>query len=500
MYKVMLVDDEPFILDGLQKMLCWEEMGMEIAALCRDGQEALEFLRKEKADILITDIKMPKLTGIELLRNLQEEDISVKTIILSGFDDFEYIQQGVKLGIENFLLKPVDEVELISSLSSIVKKLDNENLYKKKVRDAEDILKENILYRFITDSIDNDEFIEKCELLHIDLNRRFYKVIFVSGQIDDHLKRLLNERLRPFGDCYMCQDYEDNLLILVAADELDDNAVDRLLETIARPARCGDLFITAGEMVEGSEHTPLSYQKAKKLQEHKMLPNHATFLNPEKKVLSDDIDFAVFLKNLNICMERQDKKGVEALLDELYAKLYTPEKFYNITMELVCNISAMVRDIKPGDKLFLSNLKLLFDDIYRLETVQAMKTWIQYIIFDCIDIIKPDEKDISPVIAEVLRFVGENYQSHISLKVIADKYNMNPVYLGQLFKKNIGESFTNYLNEIRVQEAKKLLINSTLKVKEISERVGYLNLNYFYTVFRQITGSTPTAFRQVYKI
>ena len=199
-------------------------------------------------------------------------------------------------------------------------------------------------------------------------------------------------------------------------------------------------------------------------------------------------------------MERQDKKGVEALLDELYAKLYTPEKFYNITMELVCNISAMVRDIKPGDKLFLSNLKLLFDDIYRLETVQAMKTWIQYIIFDCIDIIKPDEKDISPVIAEVLRFVGENYQSHISLKVIADKYNMNPVYLGQLFKKNIGESFTNYLNEIRVQEAKKLLINSTLKVKEISERVGYLNLNYFYTVFRQITGSTPTAFRQVYKI
>jgi two-component system, response regulator YesN len=154
MYKAMLVDDEPLILQGLKDLISWENLDIEIVAVASCGIDALDILLSQDIHILITDIKMSYMDGLELIKQIRYRNLQTKIIVLSGYDDFSYIKEAVKFGIENYLLKPVSEIELISTLNTIIDKLKT-NLY------HNDILKNNFLIRWVHHHIEHDELIDK---------------------------------------------------------------------------------------------------------------------------------------------------------------------------------------------------------------------------------------------------------------------------------------------------------------------------------------------------
>lgn len=157
MYKALVVDDEPIILKGFDNLISWEEFGIEIAAKAENGKAALQIARKEKIDLLITDIRMPEMSGLELLKTIRREGKNIKVIILSGYDDFQYVKEASKYGIENYLLKPIEENELEETLLHLTEKLENEQKQQNRLQESYQLLRSNILYRWITGTIGEEE-------------------------------------------------------------------------------------------------------------------------------------------------------------------------------------------------------------------------------------------------------------------------------------------------------------------------------------------------------
>src|SRR5699024_5347830 len=154
LYKVLLVDDEPLITEGLQALVDWEDYGFEVVQRLENGQEALAYLERNEIDLLVTDIVMPKKTGLELIAEVQKINPTIKTIILSGYEEFDYIKKGIALGIENYLIKPVDEDELVQTIKGIGDTLSDN---REQLLEAEDVLKENTIWRLLRNEIKTEE-------------------------------------------------------------------------------------------------------------------------------------------------------------------------------------------------------------------------------------------------------------------------------------------------------------------------------------------------------
>ena len=176
MYKALVVDDEPIILEGFDNLISWEEFGIEISAKAENGKAALQIVREEEIDLLITDIRMPEMSGLELLKTIRQEGKSIKVIILSGYDDFQYVKEASKYGIENYLLKPIEENELEETLLHLTEKLENEQKQQNRLQESYQLLRSNILYRWITGAIGEEELTMRAEFLDISLEKQWYQV------------------------------------------------------------------------------------------------------------------------------------------------------------------------------------------------------------------------------------------------------------------------------------------------------------------------------------
>ncbi|WP_285229350.1 response regulator [Paenibacillus polymyxa] len=170
MYKVFIVDDEPFIIEGLYDIVDWSSFGMEIVSHAGNGQAALQALTSQPVDILITDISMPLMNGLDLIREARRVKPELKVIILSGFNEFEYLKEGMQLGIENYLLKPINVEELESTLSNTASKLDHTLSPQADDAYGIQILKDNILHRWLTGQIAATEFEERAQFMNLSLD------------------------------------------------------------------------------------------------------------------------------------------------------------------------------------------------------------------------------------------------------------------------------------------------------------------------------------------
>lgn len=221
MYKVFIVDDEPFIIEGLYDIVDWAALGMEIVGHAENGLEALEALKVTPADILVTDISMPKMNGLDLIRFVREIHPDLKVIVLSGFNDFAYVKEGLTLGIENYLLKPINLEEFKATLNTVVEKL---NVSKTKYNTLNAysimILKDNVMHRWMRGQINPQEFEERADLLGIVLNKRYILVSILRLQDSEHeafdsvLTQLEGEEgIIPFrdmdGDIVLVYNFDD---------------------------------------------------------------------------------------------------------------------------------------------------------------------------------------------------------------------------------------------------------------------------------------------------
>ncbi len=289
MYKVLIVDDEPFILDGLQYVIDWEEHGAEIAATASNGEEALSILENMTIHIVITDIKMPVMDGLKLIEHARTRGINAKFIVLSGYDEFELVKKTIIYGIENYLLKPVEEDELSDTLLTTIEKLDHEVHISIQNNQNYSIVKENILYRWVSGQIGHEELASRAEFLNIPLNYEYFQVGVVSltsppkalpasgdeqtraslqGPLSFATLNICSETIGGYGSCVAFSSVNgDPILLFVWNEEqaLDPQHLAALLEDCARNVKSYlklDITISIGIVENDYRTVHRSYKAA----------------------------------------------------------------------------------------------------------------------------------------------------------------------------------------------------------------------------------------------
>jgi len=508
MYTAMIVDDEPLILKGLEKVISWEEFGIEITDKAESGEQALDILQKKEIDILITDIRMHGMSGLELLRAIREMGKHTKVIILSGYDDFQYVKKASQYGIENYLLKPIEESELIETLLHLIKKLDNEREQQVSVNESYQILRNNILSRWINGDISEEELTARSEFLNFPVDREWYQIAILQPRYMEQSAELdtIYHMISTFESegLIAFMNWQNQGILLLFWDGKEDDSGQRVsrirdfqkaLSSVLHQA----VFVAVAAARKGWESVTEGFQAAEKLLEYRLVLPQNSLISEEQinqKIISSAIGKMDF-HSLEILIHAGDLDGAKRFLEKAFTNLSateTPKTIRILASEILLEMS---KDFEGGRKqLFAGYLKEIFYSVDMNQLISQLEKCVEMVI----GWRQNFYQDKNPVVVATLNYIHAHYDEEMSLKGFALKYKINAAYLGQLFKNEVGEMFSEYLCRVRIEKAEELLRTTAMKSNEISKCVGFGNPNYFSNSFKKITGQYPSEYRTMFHV
>ena len=516
MYRVIIVDDEPIIRKGLRETIEWDSLGLEVAGEAANGVEALRLVRSIRPEILITDIRMPEMDGLALIQEVRQLDFDVKITILSGYSDYDYLKAAIKLGVDNYLLKPIDNDELISNLKNAVSEIEKEAIVDQRNRQGSELLRTNTLRRLVTGNISPEELREKADFLDIPFTAEacLCAVVAVSPQASAPPREPLgrNEieamvRAIPGASTIAFNDSEGNLVLLMTLDSaLDDRkGIQTALEGIIARARQSQspLTIGVGQPVNRLEEAHLSYEGACKCLEYGMFMQDSGIIwfdgvpevpSPGRTLERFDFD------KLEDLIRRGDPAATQAYLDEALSMIVkenplTPNQAHNLLMHIAVRMTDCFHEIYGSMNTYREPTEFDFGGLFRLRHFSDMRQWLHAL---CERLFSENAAVLgrsSSLVGLAVAYIAKHYREGVTLKQVAADCRINTSYLGQIFRKEMGCAFTDYVNGLRIREAQRLLTNPTLKVYEVAEQVGFTDYHYFLKIFKKVTGATPRDMR-----
>lgn len=509
MYKVFIVDDEPFIVEGLYDIVDWPLFGLEIVGHAENGRQALEALKTTPADVLITDISMPIMDGLSLISEVRKLHEDMKVIILSGFNEFDYLKEGMRLGIENYLLKPINVEELESTLRNTVQKLDR--IQPKEQYDDYDIqiLKDNTLYRWLNGQIAEAEFAERAGLLDLKLRAANFGVCVLRTKAS---LSVLFERVTGFLETRdeqvtLCRDVDGDLVLIASFSGEEDgrkvfiHLVEDLSMELSVMSR--QVHIGVGRIEPVSEEASLSYKEAKRALEYYIVYPERLFIEYRQLAPGQALSFssghslswAEYSKLILSGDTDELKKNIRDDFEQLKQREgVRPDDLQSAAMELVIRFKMELQEIKLIEEAV--HFKQALSQIQSSQSFDGLVEILQEVADITVNSLMRDAK--SPVVHQVLNYIHGHFAEELSLKTLGAYYHIHPVYLGQLFLKETGGTFAEYINKYRIEKAKELLKMTNHKVHEIARNVGYWETGYFYKQFRKYVGISPTDFKALH--
>ncbi|SFL25329.1 two-component system, response regulator YesN [Paenibacillus sp. 1_12] len=519
MYKVVIVEDEWLVLQGLKLTIPWEEMGCSIIGEASDGVTGLEVLQQDTPDILLTDIRMPAMDGIQLAEKAALLWPNMKIIFLTGFDDFSYAQKAVKLGAADFVLKPTNVDELIRVIGRITSKLDEE----KKLQSLQErmeqryswehpLILEKMLYDLLLDyagTMEKEWLLEYSDssvmefppfrvlLLQLD-------GLLVSGTDRELLTQRVKEQTAMLSTLPLVRIHE-NRYALVANRIIARASLTEMLEplTILLPHIAENHVLGISLPCNGIDLLPTAYQQA-------MSSLYQTvFFGQERMIWFEDMDRQQDLIRANSARLEElidlvkwgsplsIKETTEAWYNQLLCLhtdgLEARRRFFEYTVTLY---SLLLRDVELRGIVLDSSFMLASAE----QVEESLELSLNRLNASLLDWNRKYTEHSDPHkksgFEEIEAFIQAHYGEDITLQSIAERHHMSESYFSRLFKKQVGTSFLEYVTHIRIRHAKELLTNPRLKIYEVSVQVGYQDSRYFSQIFRKYTGDTPTEFRK----
>lgn len=520
MLKVLLVDDEPYVFEGLRIMVDWEKYGFSICGEASNGEDALEIIRTCNPHLVVTDIKMPVMDGIQLIKTVYEDsNIRAKFIVISGYDEFEYAKNAMKYGVNSYILKPLDEDELNQAIEKVSRQIleerkDEESRNRQLSFVAESainsILKgeatESDIKRanFILELDENEEI--KMLLLEIDNFDKWMSEFdeVQLKEIREKIKKIINSSMNNKFDLKVFEDDLNRFCILVSKSmDIYDTIcgyAKNLKEMIEEKLDCS-ASIAISEPVAGIKSLAELYKQVDLAISYKFFKNIGSiiFYKNIKNMSMNHNLLEIDIDGLKDCIRENDTEGIKRKIKNLFhdfsKDLTAPEliKIYieNLELEFIRYVQEMKGNVQEfTNKLMDFNKKIEKSTIEELKK-EATDLCIflgQYIE----SITTSNSKDI---IAEMKQYIKKNYNKDINLKIIGKHLYVNPVYIGRKFKQVTGMQFNEYLHQVRIEEAKKLLRRTNMKISDVARSVGYSSTEYFTSKFKSFTNFSPSEFK-----
>ncbi|MBB6730017.1 response regulator [Cohnella zeiphila] len=521
MNKVVLVEDEIFARQGLRNLIDWESCGFRVCGEADNGEEALSAIAEWEPDLIITDIRMPVLDGLELIRTVRASgNRDVKFIIVSGYGDFKYAQQAIKFGVKDFILKPIDEDELTEALKQLASQIEKDKLLK----DASAGYERKALERLLQDQTGEEELAALAELLGLERGGRYgYVIVEANGMTPQAGRTPSDDRPEPRdwrGEIARTAERLETAAHPVHLHEVrpgvwgfpallgpsdSPDALEEAAERLAsRLRRQWDLpvMVYIGEIVSGLGALRDAYLSACETIQYKFAFADRSVLRrdrlPERELRYAEFEPAEYAARLEQLEEGDPDSrsaAVDWIFEQIRTKRYAPEAVQNAIARFVFGVIGAVRSLQ-GDETELRSLESVLQWREYPVTLSGLKERFRAFVEESAELAARLRKNNAKgEIVKIKQYIENHYREDINLKSIAAKFYMNPVYLGQLFRKTYGVYFNDFLLQLRIQNAKRLLRQTELRVYEIARSVGFDNADYFVCKFEKVEGKTPTAYR-----
>ncbi len=525
MCKILIVDDEQLLRQGFIHMTDWYAMGYKIIGEASNGVEALEIIKTDRPDIVVTDVRMPVMDGIELTRLIKESYPDIEIIILSSYSDFGYVKETLKLGSYDYILKQKmkskDLLEVLGNLKCKIagKAINNGNCDSGLSKDIEAFYKslctdKNLDSRFIV------KFIEKLKIPLLEYNLRIVIIDFESisngtnlkPQEQDDLNQLIqnvfSRNLSSVENLYSFKLLQNSIVFIFNYDSWDDVALKHSLaccQDIITRKYPVNLVILVTALFEEYKNIVKNVEKLLHLRAY-------TFYSGKNAIMfADDFQNTTSTLNYNIQqLDRQlsilDFKDIIAKVSDLVTQHYNSSQYiepYSLKKSFILLYHHIIIKItERGYDLSLIDQRK-FEFFIKIEETENVEDLLS-VFRDILDIIyafiKSEQMNYSNVIREIIKYLHENYNSNISLSSLAKQFHMNKNYLCEYFKQQTGKNFIDYLLNIRIDKSKELLLLPNHHINDICYDVGFSNPSYFTKVFKNIIGLTPSEYIRSQKI
>lgn len=506
MYKVMIVDDEPLIREGLRTIVEWEDCGFQVAAVAVDGMDALSKIPQAKPDLMVIDVRMPGMTGLQLMQNVQEQyDPAPLFIVLSGHADFEYARQALSMRAEGYILKPVDEEELEDALRKVKLTLDKRRS-EGSSPSGQAWSRERTVLSLL--SVEGEEPPEEA-LGTIRLGGAPYSVLLIKLQnreeIDAATATSVKTRLSDAFDASgkgVVFSLESNLGLVLSADETDMPHVYREIRRVCSESGL-DFTAVAGDEADGLAGLSQSLRSAEEglknrflLEGDRIYPAKEAAAPAERqsdaKVLGESESEKLLLA-LDLGNAEAAASWVRETADAMRAaRVGEPEVKSAFAQSFTAALAKLEQrrpELKERCRAFAAEVLKLYGE-YRLSGLTEALTELVAKMADSFRGYGSDQQ-----MQKMIELIRRNYADNLKLESLAEVFGYNSSYLGKLFRNYTGESFNTYLDKVRIEQAKELL-EQGLKVYQVAERVGYSNVDYFHGKFRKYEGVSPSAYRK----
>lgn len=515
MYKVMIVDDETWIRKGIKAQIAWDSLGLVADSEAPDGVEALKTAEERMPDILITDVRMPEMDGLQLAEELLKLNPRLKVIVVSGYSEFNYVKAAIQLPAVSYILKPINPEELNQTLQRTVERLESESIEQRAIHYLPDVVvkhaadlcygtgSQSVISSFL-DAMQLRKMEGRCMaavLLHYDDSG--YDAESMSSLVDKAAASL------PMGSRrFLLWERGGKRLsaIVFAHDRTGLHMYIKNLLLALGKENIGGVWAAAGNPVDGKEVHLLSrsYQEALDMSERYSIHRKETFL-PYTPGEEEQTAFTYPLhleKKMNDALARHDRDGCVSAVREMIHYFHEAEGatlkharsfFLSVVSDIVRSILSMPTfHERLVDKGFEFCLRI---DSY--EDLQRMADWLTAYLQEAVDVHEQaNQRDVHRNILAAADYIREHYRENMSLNFVSTRYYITSSYFSSMFKEIIGENFVEFLTRIRMEKAKEMLENTALKVGQISEMVGYADNRYFSKLFKKHTGLMPTEFRQ----
>lgn len=504
MKKVMLVEDEELILQGIFNIIDWNALGLEVVHMAHNGQEALEMWEKEPVDIVVSDITMPVMDGLTLLRVLREKEEKVRFIILSGYDEFEYARTAIRLGVESYILKPINEEELERQLKETVEKLDE--MYKEKIKYIDE---KTQWMHFLSGKTEAGGYAEYAGILDIpSQTERFYAAV-MKWRLDELKENRITDVIvtlkKQEPGLRLVHLLPDSLLMILVDPGLDEEQALEYFSGIQNriESEFGIFtFICVGPAFEQFEQLPEVYGAAMKMQKYLMIEGYGSCISLRQVQERKSGDINIDEDQLRKLILKKEKESAVGYLEDLFINNVRKDVSVSAIYQMAVKTAMLLEDIKKEYKLEsekLHDLPELVETIYRSDDIFGIKTVFIAEIIEIIARLHEENSQYTPVVRQIIAEVQNNYKEDMNLKTLAYKYHMNASYLGQIFQKEVGSSFAQFLSNTKNGIAKDLILNTNMKINDIAREVGYPDTSYFYRKFKQCYGVSPASLREMKK-
>ena len=514
MIKVFLVEDEFAIREGIRRTVNWEKEGFVLCGEAGDGEMAYPLILKEKPEILITDIRMPFMDGLELCRLVKEALPSVRILILSGYDDFSYAQEAIRIGVEEYLLKPLSEEMLLTKLRAVAEKIREEQASERAIEQYQ-IEREEIRYlerqQFFRDIVDGkvtvQQSLSKGKELGVEITSAWYGVVLVqirekeehyapggrSAREEEMLAflRELRERL-PFLLLYEHTDGAGCLIVKADSEEeilARQETVIGELQAEAQNHRDAIYFIATGCPVDRLRDIRQSYREAVKMfAERYVYDESRVFRYGEKKAPA-----AVFGENgrSGINFRNLDAGRISQKYITNFMRGGSAAETDDFVADFFAGMGEEADKVIGGSEAAGS----------RAQTYEESKRCLKEILDKVTELRNQTaERKYNRLIRDAQAYIEKNYASgDISLQSVAASVGVSPNHFSSIFRQETGETFIDFLTHIRMEHAKELLLCTPMRTAEIGFEVGYNDPHYFSYAFRKVAGMSPREFRNAGK-